>query len=243
MFVAFKPGARDQYYSLDLRVQRQFANGFNFLVGYAYTREKSNFVTPSNAEGPVYFLNDLDNYNGKLNWLESPNPHHRASIAGTYEFPFGKGRRFLSNAPRLVDAALGGWQTIGSWFFNSGPYLQFPAAQVDGDPTIANSTPGHWFDTTKFHVLPAYTLRTNPLTYPEIRGPIYWEMQGAVSKRFPIKGERTQAELKASAYNLTNRLNRANPDLGITSSSFGQSLRQFGSVTGRQMELSLRILF
>jgi len=28
MFVAFKPGARDQYYALDFRVQRQFANGF-----------------------------------------------------------------------------------------------------------------------------------------------------------------------------------------------------------------------
>ena len=92
-------------------------------------------------------------------------------------------------------------------------------------------------------MLPAYTLRTNPINYPEIRGPIYWEMQSALSKRFPIKGERAHAELKASAYNLTNRLNRANPDLGITSSSFGQSLRQFGSVTGRQVELGLKIIF
>ena len=44
-------------------------------------------------------------------------------------------------------------------------------------------------------------------------------MQGSLSKRFPIKAERVHAELKASGYNLTNRLNRANPDLGITCSS------------------------
>jgi hypothetical protein len=113
---------------------------------------------------------------------------------------------------------------------------------VDGAPTLSNPTPGRWFDTSKFKVLPAYTLRTNPINYPEIRGPVYWEMQSSLSKKFPIK-ERVNAELKASAYNLTNRLNRTNPDLGITSSSFGQSLRQFGSVTGRQVELGLRIIF
>lgn len=241
--MAYETGARNRYYSLDFKVQRSFANGFNFLVGYSYIREKTNMLTPSNAEGPVYFLNDLDNYNNVLHWLDSPDPHHRVSMAGTYQFPFGKGRAYLSNAPRVLDAALGGWQMIGSWFFNSGPYLQFPAAQVFGDPTLSNSTPSSWFDTSKFAVLPAYTLRTNPVSYRDIRGPMYWEMQGSLSKRFPIKGERAQAELKAAAYNLTNRLNLANPDLVITSSTFGKALRQFGSVTGRQVELGLRIIF
>jgi len=243
MFVAFKPGARNQYYSFDFKVQRPFANGFNFLVGYSYLREKTNMLTPSNAEGAVYFLNDMDNYNDVLHWLDSPDPHHRMSIAGTYELPFGKGRTYFSNAPRVLDAALGGWQMLGSWFFNSGPYLQFPAGLVDGDPTISNPTPSKWFDTSKFKVLPAYTLRTNPINYRDIRGPIYWEMQGSLSKRFMMWREGTYAELRAAAYNLTNRLNRANPDLVITSSSFGQSLRQFGSVSGRQVELGLRIVF
>ena len=49
---------------------------------------------------------------------------------------------------------------------------------------------------------------------------------------------RTQAE----AYNLTNRLNRANPDLVITSSTFGQALRQT-ITTGRQVELGMKIIF
>lgn len=243
MFMAYETGARNRYYSMDLKVQRSFANGFNFLIGYSYIREKTNMLTPSNAEGAVYFLNDLDNYLNVLHWLDSPDPHHRASVAGTYVFPFGKGRRFLANAPRAVDAMLGGWQIIGSWFFNSGPYLQFPAALVNGDPTLSNPTPQKWFDTSKFQVLPAYTLRTNPISYRGIRGPIYWETQSSLSKRFPIKGERVQAELKAAAYNLTNRLNRANPDLVVTSGTFGQALRQFGSVTGRQVELGMRIMF
>ena len=243
MYEGFKTGASDQYYSLDLKVQRSFANGFNFLAAYTYNREKTNFLTPSNAEGAVYFLNALDNYNDVLHWLDSPDPHHRATIAGTYLLPFGKGRSFLSNAPPAVNAALGGWQVIGSWYFNSGPYLQFNPAQVSCDPTVSSPTPQHWFNNSCFSVLPAYTLRQNPISYPGIRGPIYWEIQTALSKRFHITPERIQAELKGTAYNLTNRLNRANPDLVVTSGTFGQALHEGTSLYGRQVELGLRILF
>jgi hypothetical protein len=245
MWEGFKTGTKNRYYSLDLKLQRSFSNGFNLMFGYAYIREKANLLLPG-TEGPVtYFLNDLDNYNNVLHWIDSASPHHRVTAAGTYQLPFGKGRAFLSSAPRVLEAALGGWQIIGSWYFNSGPYLQFPAALVSGDPTLSNPTPKRWFDTSMFKVLPAYTLRLNPVMYPGIRGPIYWEMQGNLSKRFTLDTirEGMALELRGSAYNLTNRLNLANPDLGITSASFGQSLRQFGSVTGRQIELGARIVF
>jgi hypothetical protein len=245
MYEGFKnyPGNSDQYYSLDLKAQRSFANGFNFLMAYTYNREKSIFLTPSNAEGSVYFLNTLDNYNNTMHLIDSPDPHHRATIAGTYLLPFGKGRPFLSNAPTAVNAVVGGWQMIGSWYFNSGSFLQFNPAQASCDPTISNPTPQHWFNTSCFAVLPAYTLRTNPVEYPGIRSPIYWEMQAGLSKRFHITPERIQAEFKGTAYNLTNRLNRAAPDLGVTSGTFGQALHQAASLYGRQVEFGMRILW
>ncbi len=74
-----------------------------------------------------------------------------------------------------------------------------------------------------------------------MKGPIYWEVQGTLSKSFRIT-ERVQTELKAAAYNLTNRLNRADPSTSVTSSTFGQTLRQNISV-GRQLELGLKIVF
>ena len=42
---------------------------------------------------------------------------------------------------------------------------------------------------------------------------------------------------------ITNRLNRDLPDMVITSSTFGQALRQSNFTTGRQMEYGLKILF
>jgi hypothetical protein len=89
--------------------------------------------------------------------------------------------------------------------------------------------------------LPAYTPRTNPKQYSDLKGPVYWEAQATMSKTF-IVTERIRTELKGVAYNLTNHLNRSLPDTGVTSTTFGQALRQRIS-TGRQLELGLKILF
>ncbi len=75
-----------------------------------------------------------------------------------------------------------------------------------------------------------------------MRGPIYWEVQANLAKNFRIT-ERTHAELKVAAYNLTNRLNRADPIVDINNSGFGTALRQGANLTGRQMEFGLKILF
>jgi hypothetical protein len=243
LWETFASGVREQYYSGDLRIQRPFANGFNFLFGYSYIREKCQCITSSTSAQAMmpFYANAIDAYSNRLDWVDSVNPHHRFTAAGTYQLPFGKGRPFISNANPIAEGILGGWQIAGSWTANSGSYLEFPALAVSGDPTISNPTPARWFDTSKFVQLSPYVIRTNPDHYPDLRGPIFWNLDATLSKRFRVT-ERISSELKAEAYNVTNRLNRANPDLSVTSTTFGQSLRQNITV-GRQVELGLRILF
>lgn len=243
LYETFDSGVGEQYYSGDLRVQRPFANGFNFLFGYSYIREKCQCITASTSAQAIspYYANAIDAYNNHLDWVDSINPHHRFTAAGTYQLPFGKGRAFMGTAPAIVEGFLGGWQVAGSWTANSGPYLEFPALAVSGNPAIANPTPAKWFDTSQFAQLSPYVMQTNPDHYANLRGPIYWDIDATLSKRFAVT-EKIKAELKAEAYNLTNRLNRANPDLVVTSPTFGQSLRQNITV-GRQVELGMRILF
>ena len=230
LWQAYKSDGLERYKSLQIKVQRPFRGGYNFLVGYNYRREKSS-----------QFYDEVANYSGRLAYQDSSSGRQSLSIAGTYEFPFGKDRPHLQNLPRAVDGILGGWQVIGAWYFNSGNYLRFGPMIATGDPALPNPTPQKWFDTSKFAVLPAYTPRTNPWQYPDVKGPIYWEVQGTLSKTFRIT-ERVRTELKVAAYNLTNRLNRADPPTTVTSSTFGQALRQNIS-NGRQLELGLKILF
>ena len=240
LWMAYRNDGRERYRAIQLKVQRPFRGGYNLLFGYNYRREI----------GTLYY-DDVAAYLNKLSWQDSNNPRHSMTLAGSYEFPFGKGRTYLQHLPRVAEGVLGGWHTTGAWYFNSGDYLRFGsyaalpnAANVIafGDPALSNPTPQKWFDTTMFKVLPAYTPRTNPLQFPDVRGPIYWEIQANLAKTFVIT-ERFRAELKMAAYNLTNRLNRADPIVDINNSGFGTALRQGANLTGRQMEYGLKILF
>ncbi len=226
----YNPEVSERYHSLNFRVQRSFRNGFNFLFGYVYLRESMDEM-----------YDDVDNYLGNFTWQESAQPRHRFSVAGIYELPFGRGRQYLSEMHPVLDGIVGGWQVAPVWYFNSGDYLRFGAMEATGDPTLENPTPQRWFDTSKLSQLPPYTRRSNPLQYPSLTGPSYWVIDASISKQFRI-GERFRTELKMGAYNATNRLNRTNPDMGVLSSTFGQSLRQRTS-TGRQLEIGLKIIF
>jgi hypothetical protein len=230
LWMAFRNGQLERYHSLQFKVQRAFRNGYNFLVGYNYRREKSQ-----------QYYDEVATYQDNMQFQDSSSPHHSMSIAGTYNFPFGKDRPFFQNLPRVVEAVVGGWQAAGAWYFNSGNYLRFGPMVATGDPVLPNPTPKAWFDKSKFSILPSYTPRTNPWQYPDVKGPIYWEIQSTLSKTFKFR-ERYGLELKMAAYNLTNRMNWADPSTSVTSSTFGQTLSQNIS-TGRQMEFSGKITF
>jgi hypothetical protein len=201
------------------------------MFGYNYNTEKKN-----------QYFNDLDTYNRIFTYIDGANPRHRISFAGTLESPFGKGKAIWSGTPTAANVPIGGWQLVGALYFNSGNDLRFGPMIATGDPKLENPTPEKWFDTSKFLRLPAYTSRENPWQYDGLNGPIYWEIQATLSKTFKVS-ERVQAEFKFAAYNLTNRLNQADPDMGVTSSTFGQALRQSAATYGRQLEYGLRLRF
>jgi hypothetical protein len=80
-------------------------------------------------------------------------------------------------------------------------------------------------------------------------------LDSVLSKDFKFT-ERVKAEFKMAAYNVINRLNLGNPNLDVNSSQFGQALYQgtpsatfgpqtmeLGNVSGRQVELGMKIIF
>ena len=100
-----------------------------------------------------------------------------------------------------------------------------------------------------------YVIRSNPLQFDNLTGPKYWVMDATLAKEFTLT-ERVRAEFKLAAYNALNRLKRGNPNLSVTSSQFGQALFQgspsaqfgpqsmeLGGVSGRQVELGMKIVF
>jgi hypothetical protein len=50
-------------------------------------------------------------------------------------------------------------------------------------------------------------------------------------------------EIRGEAYNLTNRFPAANPDLTVTSATFGKIVAQRAGVFGRQIQFSGRLIW
>ena len=239
-------GAEERYQDLELKLQKRFSQGYNFLFGYIFIKEKSQ----------INMFNDLTLFQNQLQWQDSNQPHHRIITAGTYELPFGRGKRYLSSIPRVADALVGGWQIIGEFTFTSGDYPRFGNLIVTGNP-CQNVPSGYYFNPSAFSVLPAntYVLRTNPLQYSCITGPNFMDLDATLQKNFHIT-ERVQAQLKMTAYNATNKLNLGDPDTNRTDPNFGQALYQgsptgefagqtavYGNQAGRQIELGFKLIF
>ncbi len=225
-------GIDSRYKALQMRFQRPFVNGFNFVVGYNYNRE-------SNQE----FYDEQDNFTRTFTFQPARNARHRITAASVYELPFGKGRKYMSNTNRLADAVLGGWSTTFLFTYNSGLYLRFGGALVDGDPGVSEPTSQQWFDTTKFKVLPSFTRRANPLQYDSVKGPRFVNADATLAKEFPVIGERLKFELRGEAYNLLNAFTGADPDVSVTSATFGKITTQRAGVYGRQVQFSGRFIW
>jgi hypothetical protein len=82
----------------------------------------------------------------------------------------------------------------------------------------------------------------NPWRIDGIRGPIMWNVDGTVSKIFPIK-ERYRLEFRLEAYNLTNSLMWANPNMTVGNALFGRSTTQAQDNRGREIQYTLRLQF
>jgi hypothetical protein len=225
-------GVGNRYRSLQMQVQRPFVNGFNLVFGYNYNNSR-------NQE----FYDNVDNYTQNFTWQPAPQARHRLTGAAIYQLPLGKGRAYMNGDNRVLQAILGGWSTSSLFTYNSGAYLRFGGALVDGDPGVDEPTSGRWFDTTKFKVLPAFTRRANPLQYSDVRGPRYVNIDATLSKEFPIIAERLKFELRGEVYNLFNAFTGANPDLSVTSATFGRITAQRAGIFGRQIQFSGRLIW
>jgi hypothetical protein len=78
--------------------------------------------------------------------------------------------------------------------------------------------------------------------YPGITGPIQWNVDGTVSKIFPV-GERFKLEFRFEAYNLTNSLMWGLPNMTVGNPLFGRSTTQVQDNRGREMQYTLRLQF
>jgi hypothetical protein len=101
------PGGAQKYSDLELTLTKRFSQGYSFTASYMWS---------SNLER-LTRLNEFDDF---MVWAPSNNSApHNLNVNFVYEFPFGKGRRWLSNS-KWLNALVGGWQISGIYTKQSG---------------------------------------------------------------------------------------------------------------------------
>jgi hypothetical protein len=219
--------------SFVVRLQRPFRQGVSFTASYAYVNARYQL-----------FYDDQDEYDRILTWAADPNARHRLVAAFALGIPVGRGRRIGGNMPRALDVVVGGWQLSGIYTYRTGQLLQFGGMVAPSSVTkIGGVGAGnYWFDVTGFNRLPAYTRRSNPLYYENLRGPGFSNLDAVLAKKFNVH-ERLKPEFRLEAYNALNGINWANPTVSITASDFGRTNSLAPGTAGRQLRYALRLEF
>ncbi len=181
----------------------------------------------------------------------------RGVINAAWSMPFGHGKRFLTNAPRAVDFALGGWQANWIGIMESGQF--FTPSFSGSDPSNTNTTGGrpdrirdgnlppeqrtleHWFDAAAF-VVPRPGTYGNTAQYA-LEGPGLHVHSLTVSKNFKAR-ERVNVTFMAAIQNLFNHPTFATPAANISSPGTVGVISSTRSYLGaRTIELRLRLMF
>jgi hypothetical protein len=105
------------YHGLQLEFRRAYSHGLTLNANYAWSKALSDLFNLTSQDANVGYrtLRDF-----RLNKGPSAFDLRQVFIAyWTYDFPFGKGRRFL-NSSGLVERIFGGWQISGIHRWNSG---------------------------------------------------------------------------------------------------------------------------
>jgi hypothetical protein len=226
----FSTQGLSDYAALQAQFERRMSNGLMFNANYTWSHMTDN--QDSSGWGSEQ---------GTTIWQNSyvPSANHGAAnfdvrqmfkAYGTYDLPFGKGRKYLNNSGAL-DEAIGGW-TMALTFIGQGghpftPYMVsssnsyanggnsfawYPNQVGSTKTSGASGTIKQWFD-------PAAFAQPTPGTFGDMRrnsvyGPGLHVINGSIRKSFPIF-ERVYFDFTANATNLINHPSFANPDATI----------------------------
>jgi hypothetical protein len=105
-------------HALQAEINRRFTRGFSLNASYTLLDQKSNGldVGESSLGGQVYnFFSPNQDFS-----RDSFISRHRFVAYATYDLPFGRGRKYLTNSSRATDLALGGWQLSTALVAKSG---------------------------------------------------------------------------------------------------------------------------
>jgi hypothetical protein len=222
-------------HALEVLFQRRFAEGFNLSASYTWMRARAGDV----------FLNEFDRAPA---WRESNDARpHRFIAAGIYEFPFGKGRRYVQSG--ILSHIAGGFQTAASFEWQPGPLIDWGNLFYYGELgaiSTGTRTVDQWFNTDNFERVStkapaAFHRRVFPTRIDGLRADSTNQWNVNLQREFKVT-ERVRFQVRVDAINVQNRTQFAGPNVNPVSTDFARITSQTNT-RNRFLQLQGRLRF
>jgi hypothetical protein len=207
---------------LQLGAVRTFSSGLSYGVQYSFIKtlneQAYDRTLPTDPQNLAY---DRGN---------DPLIRHSSLVANyVYELPFGRGKRYLSSLPTVLNATLGNWETSGIVTLQSGlPYsVTFDSplegwtsnrADIVGKPHVPHPGIQQWFDPAAFSLPAPYTYGNSGAN--AFFGPGFNDWDLGAFKNFVVH-EKLRLQFRAEFFNVINHPTFSNPINDISSPSVG----------------------
>jgi len=238
----YRSDGAQHYDSLQVEANHR-AGSFTFDANYSFQK---NLLNDQDLENPYDILGHWSN--------ETATRRHYFAGSAIWRLPFGRQRRYLANAPRLVDEAIGGWQLYFVSYLASGLYyspsfsgtnpantgLSGGLPDLVGNPVPANRTYSQWWNKAAF-ALPSSGRYGTARPY-SLEGQDLIVQHLSVNKAFPIT-ERVTFTFMSAISNLFNHPAFYGVQSNISTSNFGAFTSIFGLQTTNESAAQRQITF
>ncbi len=216
---ATRSGAKSNFNQLQFELIKRFANGFSAQAEYQFTS----------------CLDNAEYIGGLQNWHFPDQDYgycsferrHRLIFNYIYALPVGRGRKWLGNGARAVDALLGGWEVSGISTYETGEAFsvvneEIPGTFVGWTSGRADRLPGslyagqgnqvvafgqngvQWFNPAVFTTPQPWTMGNSARN--SVFNPGFWNWDIGAMKTFAMT-EHTRLQFRAEFLNAFNHPN------------------------------------
>jgi len=230
-------GGNGTYNGLEIEATRQFAKGVYFR-GWWETRKVMTDVDPGLFSSTIGFeAEDPGNRSRDKGWQNGISPQ-RWTARVVWDLPVGRGKRFGSGIPGVLNHILGGWTT--AFIYSGSTHARFTPTYSGSDPSNTGrtsgrpdmtcdpngfgSTPGRLWNPACFSVPRAGIGRFGSAQRGILWGPTDWNTDFNVFKRWSLTGNESGPyfQLDLYAQNAFNHRNASGPaSLNISAANFG----------------------
>jgi hypothetical protein len=267
------------YDSLQIVARRRFSKGLSFTGTYTYSTFKDDSSADAEFASRATLINlgasPAPGIQGGTNFAERPiradysHSEYETPNVGTlsvlWDLPFGRGRRFGSDANGLLNGLIGGWSLSSIAVMRNGTTFNVTSGidynddgAFDDRPALLNGASldavrAANLDKTQFLLPQSEAQRvlgvpwdvTDPFAViPRLafRAPAVYNFDVSALKQFSV-WEGGTLRFEVNCFNVPNRAHLALPNSTLSAATFGRITSTVATTTPRQFQLGAKLIF